>query len=81
MAIYIQINRTEDGDTLSVYEFGPVERIVGSVAVTKPAGDVELLHIDNEHERKTEFFLSRIRRVFQRHATDREFPDRTWYAA
>ena len=81
MAICIQINRTEDGDTLSVYEFGPVERIVGSVAVTKPAGDVELLYIDNEHKRKTEFFLSRIRRVFQRHAKDGKFPERTWYAA
>jgi hypothetical protein len=81
MAIYIQINRTDDSDTLSVYEFGPVDAIVGIVAVTKPAGDVELLHIDDEHEQKTDFFLSRIRRVFQRHAQNGEFPDRTWYAA
>ena len=81
MAIYIQINRTDDCESLSVYEFGPVERIVGSVAVTKPAGDVELLHIDAEQERRTDFFMSRIRRVFQRHAENGEFPDRTWYAA
>ena len=81
MAIYIQINRTDDGDDLSIYEFGPVERIVGSVAVTKPVGEVELIQIEEEYGRKAEFFLSRIRRVFKRHAEDGEFPDQMWYAA
>lgn len=81
MAIYIQLNRTEDDATSSIYEFGPSECIIGSVAVTKPTGEVELMHIDDEYEPKTDFYMSRIRRVFQRYSENGDFPDRTCYAA
>jgi hypothetical protein len=81
MAIYIQLNRTEDDATLSIYEFGLSECIVGSVVVSKSTGEVELMHIDTEYEPKTEFYMSRIRRVLQRHSQNGDFPDRTCYAA
>ena len=81
MAIYIHLKRTDDNATLSIYEFGPSEYIIGSVAVTKPTGEVELLHIDPEYEPKKEFYLLRIRRVFQRHSQNGDFPVRTCYAA
>ena len=81
MAIYIQLQRTDDDATLSIYEFGPSECIVGSVAVTKPTGEVELIHIDAKYEPKKDVYLSRIRRVFQRHSQTGVFPERTCYAA
>jgi hypothetical protein len=81
MAIYIQLRRTVDNATLSIYEFGPSDCIAGSVAVTKPTGEVELIHIDAEFEAKADFYILRIRRVFLRHAQSGDFPERTCYAA
>ncbi len=42
---------------MSIYEFGPAERIVDSVAIRKPSGAVELLQIDDEWESKLDFYL------------------------
>jgi hypothetical protein len=81
MAIYIQLNKIEEDGTGAIYEFGPVERIVGHVVVDKSDGAVELLDIDAEYAAREAFYLPRIRRVFIRHVEENDFPNRTWYAA
>jgi hypothetical protein len=81
MAIYIQLNRTDDDDSSSIYEFGPAEIIIGHVVVSKPDGAVSLLDIHADFERGTDFYLSRIRRTFEVHAGAGVFPDRTSYCA
>ncbi|MCA9120558.1 MAG: hypothetical protein H6822_13990 [Planctomycetaceae bacterium] len=81
MAIYIQLNKIEEDAAGAIYEFGPVERIIGQVVVDKSDGAVELLEIDAEYAARQSFYLPRIRRVFIRHAEENDFPDKTCYAA
>jgi hypothetical protein len=45
VAILIQINRVADFPDAAVYEFGPVDGIVGQVSVDKSSGQVELFDI------------------------------------
>ena len=45
MAIYIQINKIEEFDDGVVYEFGPIDQIIGQVILYFDTGQVELFDI------------------------------------
>jgi hypothetical protein len=77
MAIYIQINRKDQDQTGAIYEFGPMERIIGTVFVERATREVSLLHIDDPQ--KAEFYLLRVRQALQGE-TD-QLPESTFYAA
>lgn len=81
MAIYIQINRVEEDTAGAVYEFGPVERIIGRVLLDKKTGKIELIDIEPEQADRTAFFVSRVRRKLTEHFARNELPERTCYAA
>ena len=81
MAIYIQLNRIDDGKDLAVYEFGPVDRIVGTVAVDKRTGDVEIIEFSSDAPQVAEFYLPRIRRILLSHREEGEYPVETSYRA
>ncbi len=78
MAIYIQIRKAMEDDSLVIYRFGPVGDLVGSVCVDKDTGEVELLELEGGRE---SFYLPRVARVMKRHFEAVEFPDDTCYAA
>lgn len=71
MCIDILICKTDEDQSGTTYEFGPSERIIGTVFVTRTTRQVALLHIDDPQ--KEEFYRSRVRRVLQRetHYLDR----------
>jgi hypothetical protein len=81
MAIYIQINRIEDDSTAAIYEFGPIDSIAGTVLIDKESGNVSLLAIAVDQEKRVSFYLPRIEIVLHRHHAQKCYPERTWYAA
>jgi hypothetical protein len=81
MAILIQINRVADYPDAAVYEFGPVEGVVGRVTLHKADGRVELRDIDPVAARADGFYLPRVARVLARHHAAGEYPERTSYRA
>jgi hypothetical protein len=79
MAIYIQIRKTAEDDDSVTYEFGPSDRIVGSVRVDRSSGQFSLISIDEES--RQEFYFPRVCRALERHLKDGAFPLTTCYAA
>ncbi len=65
MAIYIQINRIEDDSTAAIYEFGPSDSIAGTVLIDKESGNVSLLTIAVDQEKRVSFYLPRIETVLR----------------
>jgi hypothetical protein len=79
MAILIQMNKTTEFDDLIVYEFGPVEEIIGSVALDKHSGEMVLLEIKRPDSEW--FYVPRVRSVLARCREQGEYPERTDYRA
>jgi hypothetical protein len=81
VAILIQINRVADFPDAAVYEFGPVDGIVGQVSVDKSSGQVELFDITPQVVGREAFYLTRVARTLARHHANGEHPERTSYGA
>lgn len=79
MAIYIRLNRTDDGPDFVLYEFGWVEEVLGTVALDKRTGEIEIL--DFTPDRGQEYFESRVRQVLAKHHAARTYPAETRYIA
>jgi hypothetical protein len=81
VAILIQIHRVADFPDAAVYEFGPVEGIIGQVSLDKATGRVELFDIAPEATGRVGFYLPRVARALSQHHAAGEYPERTNYRA
>lgn len=81
MAILIQINMVAEFPDSLIYEFGPVEEIIGRVSLNKSDGQVELFDMVPGAKNCIDSYLSRVAIVLARHHASGEYPERTDYRA
>ena len=76
---YVTIYKIADTDSFAVYEYGPNEDCVGQIQINKETGDIEILSNVPGDEKMTSALCAK--RKLYLHWKNKEFPDKTYYAA
>ncbi|QGQ22348.1 hypothetical protein F1728_06530 [Gimesia benthica] len=79
MAIYVTIYKISESDSFAIYEYGPNEDCVGQIQINKGTGEIEILSNVPSDDKMTSALCAK--RKLYLHWKNKEFPDKTFYAA